>query len=211
MAPRKNINHIAVPRGRSREAVSFLAQLDDQSRRLLEGLRGITAAELEWQPKQGMNTIGMLLAHIAIVEVFWLHVAMERASEAAIKKVTRIGGDDDGMPMPAGGSPPRALKGRTLGWYTALLKRSRDLGHAHGPKRWPDATMDRFVLRKRRDGSRVRTSADAGSCTTSSSTRPGTSGRCCCCGTCTASGTRSRPHFARLTRTPRQDLSAGAS
>src|SRR5258708_7269389 len=125
MAAQPQTNHIAVPRGRFREGVSFLAQMDDQSRRPLADLRGATTADLQWQPKRGMNTIGMLLAHIAIVEVFWLHVALERASEAAIQKVTRVGGDDDGMPLPAGGSPPAALGDRALGWYTKLLARSR--------------------------------------------------------------------------------------
>ena len=157
MAPNMPTSHIAVPRGRAREAVSFLAQMDDQSRRLLEDLRGTTAAELQWQPKRGMNTIGMLLAHIAIVEVFWLQVGMERASEAALQAVVKIGGDDDGIPLPAGGSPPAALKGRTLGWYTKLLARARKWA-TRNMKSWSDTSMDRFVVRTRRDGTKRRVS-----------------------------------------------------
>ena len=157
MAPKVKTHHIALPRGRSREASSFLAQMDDQSRRLLEALRGVTTAELQWQPQRGMNTIGMLLAHIAIVEVFWLQVAMQRASDAALMQVLRSGGDDDGIPMPRTGSPPKALRGRTLGWYTKLLARARTWAK-RTVRNWPDTTMERFVLRTRRDGSQSRVS-----------------------------------------------------
>ena len=58
------------------EAAMFLPQLDDQSRRLLEGIRGITPEELEWQPAPGTNSIGMLLAHLAIVEVVWTQIGI---------------------------------------------------------------------------------------------------------------------------------------
>jgi len=153
MAPKLITRHIAVARGRSREAASFLAQMDDQSRRLLADLRGVTTAELQWQPKRGMNTLGMLLAHIAIVEVYWLQVAMERASDAALKHVLHIGGDDDGIPLPPTGSPPRVLRGRTLGWYTRLLARARKWAK-RTVRSWPDTTMERFAVRTRRDGAK---------------------------------------------------------
>jgi uncharacterized damage-inducible protein DinB len=104
-----------------------------------------------------MNTIGMLLAHIAIVEVFWLQVAMERATDAALEQVLGIGGDDDGMPMPPTSSPPKALRGRTLGWYTKLLARARTWAK-RTVRNWPDTTMERFVLRTRRNGSKSRVS-----------------------------------------------------
>ena len=44
---------------RSREAASFIAQMDDQSRRLGEALQGISPQELEWQAAPGMNTVGI--------------------------------------------------------------------------------------------------------------------------------------------------------
>jgi uncharacterized damage-inducible protein DinB len=157
MATKMETNHIAVPRGRYREATSFLTQMDDQSRRMLVDLRGASATELQWQPKRGMNTIGMLLAHIAIVEVFWLQVGMERASEAALEKVTKLGGDDDGMPLPPAGAPPAVLRGRTLAWYTKLLARSRSWSR-RSLRAWPDAAMDRFVVRTRRNGTQSRVS-----------------------------------------------------
>ena len=51
-----------IPDHSSREVAGFIAQLDDLCERLLRDLEGITAAELEWQPQHGANTIGMLLA-----------------------------------------------------------------------------------------------------------------------------------------------------
>ena len=149
--------HIAVPSGRSHAVRSFLAQLDDQSRLLLADLRGITAAELQWQPRRGTNTIGMLLAHIAIVEVFWLQVAMERLSDAALEKVLGIGSDDDGMPIAPTAGPPTVLKGRPLAYYAKLMARAR--AYAKRVLRgWTDAELERFVTRTRRNGEVTRQS-----------------------------------------------------
>ncbi len=142
---------ITVPRGRCREAGSFLAQLDDQSRRMLEDLRGITAAELQWQPRAGTNTIGMLLAHIAVVEVYWLMIANETMTHDAARKVLRFGVDDDGMPLPPEKRPPAGLKGKQLAFYRMLLARARAYAKRTA-RRWPDATLDRVATRRRRDG-----------------------------------------------------------
>ena len=73
-------NHYAIepPAGfRSREAALFVAQLDDQSRRLTADTLALTPAALEWQPAPGQNTMGMLLAHIAYWEVFWTRMVLE--------------------------------------------------------------------------------------------------------------------------------------
>src|SRR5262245_1362340 len=103
---------LAMPTGfRSREAASFVAQLDDQSKRLTEGTRGLKAAALEWQPAPGLNTIGMLLAHIAIVEVFWTQVGPLGLSAYETESTLGIGVDDDGMPLAPGGGPPATLRG----------------------------------------------------------------------------------------------------
>ncbi len=147
----KRAYRIRVSRGGSREATSFLAQMDDQSRRLFEDLRGVTTAELRWQRKRGMNTIGMLLAHIAIVEVYWLMIAAGRMTEAAVRDVLRFGVDDDGMPLPPGKRPPAGLTGKTLAFYRGLLGRARAYARRTAG-RWPDAEMERVVARRRRDG-----------------------------------------------------------
>ena len=66
------IQSLSVPTGyHSQEVALFVGMLDDQLRLLTEDTRGLTVEQLAWQPAPGMNTIGMLLAHIAIVEVFW--------------------------------------------------------------------------------------------------------------------------------------------
>jgi len=49
------------------------AALDDQSERLLLTTVGLTAEHLEWQERDGRNTVGMLMAHITAVEVDWLY------------------------------------------------------------------------------------------------------------------------------------------
>ena len=147
--------HIAVPRRGNREAASFVAQLDDQTRRLKIDLRGIRAAELEWQPHRGANTIGMLLAHMAIVEVYWTQVAEGIMSHAGVEKVLQFGVDDDGMPLPPRQPPSANLKNRTLGYYYRLLARARRYVRGKAPK-FSDAEMERFVVRQRRDGKRTR-------------------------------------------------------
>jgi len=133
----------------SAEIGSFLAQLDDQNRRLAEDTRGISPAELQWQPEPGTNTIGMLLAHIAIVEGHWLSVAAQAPFEC--EKVIGIGVDDDGMPIPAGGLPPATLANRDLAYFDDLLARAR--AHTRSlTRRWTDAELDRRVQRTRKDG-----------------------------------------------------------
>lgn len=116
-------------RGKSREVASFFAQLDDQSRLLFAELADIKPAELEWQPKRGMNTIGMLLAHNAIVEAFWLltatGVSTAVEADAMMTKIFGVNFDVDGMPIPPDGVHPRSLRGWTLAKYRALHDKVR--------------------------------------------------------------------------------------
>lgn len=156
MAPRWPTHTLKLARGRSHEARSFLAQLDDQSRRMLADLKGITAAELQWQPKPGQNTIGMLLAHIAVVEVYWLQAAMQDISEPKLVKVLGMG-FDDGLPLPPNGLPPAELLGRTFAYYSKLLAKARKNSHAI-LRIWSDADFERMVWRTRRNGDRSRQS-----------------------------------------------------
>jgi uncharacterized damage-inducible protein DinB len=119
----------------------FLWQLDDQSRRLTEDIRGALPAELEWQPLPGMNTIGMLLAHIAAVEVGWIR--------AAVSGLDRDSGEVLGLtkrqidiPLPAGATPPAALAGRELPYFDDLLDRARAFTRA-SIAALTDADLDR--------------------------------------------------------------------
>jgi uncharacterized damage-inducible protein DinB len=115
---------VPAPGSRSAEAGSFIAQLDDQSERLATDLRGLTPDQLAWQPAPGMNTIGMLLAHIAAVEVGWIRAAVfgrDRDSGEVLGLTKR----QIGMPLAADAGPPAALAGRELPYFDDLLARAR--------------------------------------------------------------------------------------
>lgn len=166
MPPRPERHEIRIPAGyASREAASFMAQLDALSATMFDDLRGVKPAELEWQPGapagrgrgKGTNTIGMLLAHNAIVEAYWLMIASGTFSDADAARVLGIGVDDDGMPLPAGGAPPRTLAGRTLAFYRRLHDRARR--HAKRlAARLSTRALDGLVTRTRRNGQKVTTS-----------------------------------------------------
>jgi DinB family protein len=144
---------LVMPPGfRSREACSFIAQLDDQSMRLTADTRLLTPAALEWQPAPGMNTIGMLFAHIAIVEVFWTQVGpLGIKGPYEVESALGIGIDDDGMPIPEGGAPPATLRGKDLAFFDDLLVRARAYSK-QAVARLTDEDLEREVKRTRRDG-----------------------------------------------------------
>ena len=149
-------DRILVPRGpRVPEVASFVDQLDTLSRYLQLDLRGITPAELAWQPQRGHNTIGMLLLHIAIVEAYWILIARERYSDATLRRVLGVGIDDDGLPLAADGVPPAPLRGRSFAWYTRALARARRVLRREST-RFGRADLDRFIERTRRNGQRTR-------------------------------------------------------
>jgi len=127
----------------------YVAQLDDLLRRLRADVDDATPQQLEWQPAPGMNTAGMLLAHMAIAEVFWASVIGERAF--VCEEVLGMGADDDGMPCPEGGAPPPGLMGKPLSHFLDLLLKARE--HTHkvvAPLTTADLT--RPIEHRRRDG-----------------------------------------------------------
>ena len=121
---------LVVPSGyASREVATFIAQLDDLLQRQHDQTRKLTPADLEWQPGPGMNTIGMLMAHQAIIEVAWSGIGFEdlQLDQVRCKEILGMGSKDDGMPLPEDGAPPAFLAGRELAFYDDLLTRAR--GH----------------------------------------------------------------------------------
>ena len=137
---------------RSGEAGSFLLQMDDQSRLLLDAARGLTPEELEWQPALGMNSIGMLIAHLAIAEAFWTQAGVLAMSKFDVRPVLGLGDDDDGMPLEPGGLAPASLRGKQLPYFEDLLARSRSyLKEAAVTLTDPD--LERVITRARPDGS----------------------------------------------------------
>jgi hypothetical protein len=125
--PRPSRSRLSLPRGfRSDEAALFVAMLEDLTARLRADLRGVTPSALAWQPRRGANTIGMLLAHLAVVEVWWsVGVLERRGAGTPFERVLGIGMDGDGMPLPARALPPASLAGRRLPYFLGLLRRGR--------------------------------------------------------------------------------------
>ena len=137
---------------RSEHVARILWQLDDQSRRLTEATRGLGADTLGWQPKPGMNTIGMLLAHIAVAEAHLTEVGLEGKPDSDVSSVIGIDVDDDGLPLPPDGRPPEALRGKELPFFDDLLARARK-NTKRVAHQLSDQDLLRRVTRKRPDGS----------------------------------------------------------
>jgi DinB family protein len=142
-----------LPGFRSPEAAVFLAQLDDQLRLVREATRDLSPEDLAWQPAPGQNTIGMLLAHMAIAEVGWTKVILGGEPPGAdVDDVLGIHQEDDGMPVAEGAPAYGPLNGKTIGFYDDLLERSRDYLKRLARERPPE-DMDREIRRERPDGS----------------------------------------------------------
>jgi hypothetical protein len=55
------------------EIGAWLWTMEDSRRRTKGWLAGISQKVIDWVPPDGVNTIGTLLYHIAVVEMEWLH------------------------------------------------------------------------------------------------------------------------------------------
>ncbi len=123
---------------------SFAAQLDDQFAALKKNIAGLETRHLEWQLHPGVNTIGMLLAHLAVVDVWWLQIAPRETPESEADGVMRgiigISMDDDGLPLPAGGLHPASLDGKQLEEYLRMIDAARAASHAE-LRQWRDADL----------------------------------------------------------------------
>lgn len=138
---------------RSQQAALLMASLDDQHALLVRDLEGITTAELEWQSRPGMNTIGMLLAHIALVEVGWIGAAALGLDFFKIDELP-VSFADSGIPAAPGAAPPQALRGKDLAFYDDVLKRARSFTKK-ALSGLTDADLERMRSRIRRDGTEV--------------------------------------------------------
>lgn len=153
---------LSVPAGYDPKAnpqvASFAAQLDDQLALLKKACDGLEVRHLEWQPHPGVNTIGMLLAHLAIVDIWWIRIApyqlAEPEAEALFKQIAGIGGDDDGLPLAENGTHPATLKGKSSADYFGMIDRARAVTHQELQK-WRDADLlttyplrDRVITRE---------------------------------------------------------------
>jgi Protein of unknown function (DUF664) len=120
---------LVIPSGyASQEVASFIAQLEDLLKRQRDQTRRLTPADLEWQPAPGMNTIGMLMAHQAIIEAAWTRLGIDdlQLDQVRVEEILGIGIKDDGMPLPEDGAPPASLAGKDLAFYDDLMTRARE-------------------------------------------------------------------------------------
>jgi uncharacterized damage-inducible protein DinB len=136
---------------RSPTAALVFASLEDQSRLLWENLEGITPEELQYQPHPGMNTIGMLLTHLAVVEVFWTQIIVDKMKPDDIEPILGINPDDDGMPIAEGAKPIALLNGKDLAWFRALNDKARAYVRDRMGK-VTDADLEAETIRTRKDG-----------------------------------------------------------
>jgi len=117
---------LAPPPGFRSEAVArFVWQLDALRESLLANVGGLTTADLDWQPHLGMNTIGMLLAHIAYAESHIVQVGLEGRAVSDTLSVIGITEQDEGLPLAPGAPPSPALLGRPLSGFIDMLAGAR--------------------------------------------------------------------------------------
>lgn len=140
------------PGFRSETVGRFLWQMDEQRRRLLADTRGLTPETLGWQPAPGMNTIGMLLAHIAYAENHLTQIGLEGKATSDTGSAIGIREEEEGMPLAEGAPPSPALAGRDLEWFDGLLERSRAYTHRVATT-LAESDLAREVRRPRPDGS----------------------------------------------------------
>jgi len=134
------------------------AQLDDQRRRLREAVDGLLVADLEWQVAPGRNTIGMLLAHIAVAETWWMQAGAKGLHEPdevrrIVQGVIGIEPDEDGIPLAKDGGHPDVLSNRTLAAYLSMIDRARLATHIV-LRAWTDTDLAARVTIKDRSVSK---------------------------------------------------------
>jgi len=144
---------LATPPGfRSEAAARFVWQLDEQRRLLLADTRGLTPADLEWQPRPGMNTRGMLLAHIAFAEANLAEVGLFGKAVGRPQDVIGLTEEEEGMPLVPGAPPAPALAGKSLAYFVDLLAKARAHTRAAAVTLSDDDLERRIERPKRPDG-----------------------------------------------------------
>jgi uncharacterized damage-inducible protein DinB len=142
----------APPGFRSASVARFLWQMDAQRRALIADTRDLSSADLAWQPAPGMNTIGMLLAHVAYSESHMTQIGLEGKATSDTRAVIGIDDTEEGMPLAAGAPPSSALAGRELPWFDAMLEHARAETHRVS-RTLTEADLDRVIRRTPPDGS----------------------------------------------------------
>src|SRR5690606_38309840 len=102
-----------------------------------------------------INTVGMLLAHLAVVEVYWLTVAarelpLEPGGDEILLRTIGIRMDDDGLPLKSESKHPATLAGKTAADYLAMLDKARAAVHAQ-LRTWDDAKLEQTFKGRTRE------------------------------------------------------------
>ena len=109
---------------RSAEVALKVAEITEVHEQIVRAASGLSAVQLAWQPAPGRNTLGMLLAHIAVAEVHIGFVVLKGERDSDIQRVLGITMDDDGMPLSAEGAPPATITGQPWPFFADLLERA---------------------------------------------------------------------------------------
>ena len=109
---------------RSREVAVKVAEIEAVHDLVRDAVQGLTAEQLGHQSARGRNTLGMLIAHIAVAETHLGQVGLVGDPSGHVQDVLGIREDDDGLPLPVDGAPPAALAGRDLAFFLDLLARA---------------------------------------------------------------------------------------
>lgn len=143
---------LEIPAGYPSPAVArYVWQLDDQTRRLVEATAGLSPEALRWQQAPGLNTMGMLFAHVAVAEVHMAAVLLEGRETSDVPAVLGIAVDDDGLPLPPDGVPPAGLANRDIAYFHGLLATAR-AETKRVARGLSEADLDRRVVRRPGDG-----------------------------------------------------------
>lgn len=143
---------LEVPTGyRSQIVARYLWQMDDLTRQVIQATGDMTSESLGWQLAPGVNTVGMLLAHIAVAEAHITAIGVEGRENSDVPGVIGIGMDDDGLPLPPDGRPPEALNGRDFAFFRTLLEKAR-ANTRRVALALTDADLPRVIERRRPDG-----------------------------------------------------------
>jgi uncharacterized damage-inducible protein DinB len=151
-----SVRDVKIPRGydaKKQKIVGlFAGQLDDQLKLLADQVKDLTVEQLEWQYRSGMNTIGMLLAHLAVVDLWWGVIAPkglpEPDGDVINMKIIGIRMDDDGLPLASDGKHPQSLAGKSAIAYLDMLAKARRAVHKE-LKTWNDAKLPKRFIRRR--------------------------------------------------------------
>jgi hypothetical protein len=132
---------------------SFAAQLGDQLTILRKNTADLETRHLEWQLHPGVNTAGMLLAHLAVVDVWWIRLAPHETPpeecDGIMRDIIGIAMDDDGLPLSRDGKHPQTLTGKTINDYMRMIDAARAVTDRE-LRQWRDTDLARtYRLRDR--------------------------------------------------------------